>query len=365
MRTVGVEEELLLVSKETGEPLAMSAAVLAGTSDDSVFEEELQLQQLEFGTRPQSTMDEIEAEIRRWRGEAARRAGRVGATVAALGTSPLPVSPSLSPGERYAWMAEEYGLTANEQLTCGCHVHVSVESDEEGVAVLDRIRPWLAPLLAMTANSPFWQAQDTAYASYRSRVWGRWPSAGPVAPFGSAEGYHATVRSMIATGVLRDEGMIYFDARLSRSYPTVEIRVGDVCLEPEDTVLLAALVRGLVETSAAAWRAGEPVPEASVGLLRLAAWRAGRSGLDSQLVDPRTWSPAPAAVVLRALVDHVSDALTEYGDLDMVRERLEALLARGTGARTQRALFEKSGGDLRALVAECARITAPGPVGIG
>lgn len=105
------------------------------------------------------------------------------------------------------------------------------------MAVLDRIRPWLPP--ALSANSPFWQGQDSGYASYRSRVWGRRPSAAPVEPFGSAARYHALVRTMVATGALRDEGMIYSDARLSRTYPTVEIRIADVCLDASTTGLLA------------------------------------------------------------------------------------------------------------------------------
>ncbi|MDT0323939.1 YbdK family carboxylate-amine ligase, partial [Streptomyces millisiae] len=139
-------------------------------------------------------------------------------------------------------------------------------SDEEGVAVLDRVRCWLPVLLALTANSPFWQGQDTRYASYRSRVWGRWPSAGPVELHGSAERYHEQVAALVSTGVLKDEGMVYFDARLSRSYPTVEVRIADVCQDPADTVLLAALTRALVETAAREWRAGEPPQDTEVAL---------------------------------------------------------------------------------------------------
>ncbi len=185
-------------------------------------------------------------------------------------------------------MAEHYGLTAQEQLTCGCHVHVSVESDEEGVAVLDRMRVWLPVLLALSANSPFWQGKDTRYGSYRSQVWGRWPSAGPVEIHGSAEAYHARVRSLVATGALRDEGMIYFDARLSHRYPTVEVRVADVCLDPADTVLLATLVRGLVETSAREWREGRPVPDTS------AKPAAGRLLAGGPLGPGRPAAPPPA-----------------------------------------------------------------------
>ncbi|MGW0585700.1 glutamate--cysteine ligase, partial [Streptomyces sp. NPDC002920] len=265
MRTVGVEEELLLVDPETGDPKALSAVVLARAArcetnpeEPSVFQKELHNQMVEFATRPHERMGDLAADIVAIRAEAAQHAREAGCTVAALATSPLAVSPSVSIGHRYKWMAEQYGIATREQIVCGCHVHVSVGSDEEGVAVLDRIRPWLPTLMALSANSPFWQGRETGYNSYRRRVWLRWPSAGPTELFGSAEGYHRRVSDMVATGTILDEKMVYFDARLSARYPTVEVRVADVCLHAETAALVATLVRGLVETAARAWEAGEP-----------------------------------------------------------------------------------------------------------
>ncbi|MGW0337471.1 glutamate--cysteine ligase 2 [Streptomyces sp. NPDC003011] len=360
MRTVGVEEELLLVDPETGEPQALSAAVLARASrddaDQDVFEKELHNQMLEFATHPQSAMEELHAEIVRCRKEAARHAEESGCAVAALATSPLPVSPSVASGRRYQWMAEQYGIATQEQLVLGCHVHVSVESDEEGVAVLDRIRPWLSVLSALSANSPFWQGKDTGYSSYRSRVWQRWPSAGATEPFRSAERYHRRVADMVATGVILDEGMIYFDARLSRQYPTVEIRVSDVCLRADTAVLVATLTRGLVETAAREWREGVEPAGHSVSLLRMASWRAARWGLTEELLHPATMRRMPAETVVRALLEHVEDALADSGDLDRARETCDELLRGGSGDRVQRALLERTG-SLRDVVTECVRHT--------
>ncbi|MFJ9821985.1 glutamate--cysteine ligase [Streptomyces sp. NPDC101151] len=346
MRTVGVEEELLLVDPDSGEPEALAAAVLARAEQDDpgqeVFEKELFGQMLEFATHPQADMADLEAEVVRCRKQAARLADDMGCTVAALATSPLPVSPSISVSERYRWMAEHYGITARD-LVCGCHVHVSVESDQEGVAVIDRLRPWLPVLCALSANSPFWQGRDTGYAGYRSRVWGRWPSAGPTELFGSAERYHRRVADMVATGAILDLAMAYFDARLSASYPTVEIRVADGCLRADTAVLVAALARSLLETAARDWRAGRPPLDHSVNLLRLAAWRAARSGLEKDLLDPATMRPEPAADVLRSLLEHAEDALTECGDAAWVEAAVADLLRRGNGAREQRRLLERTG----------------------
>ncbi|MFQ6148714.1 glutamate--cysteine ligase [Streptomyces seoulensis] len=360
MRTVGVEEELLLVDPETGEPKALSAAVLARAeaddADQDVFEKELYGQMLEFATHPQTDMVELGAEIARCRKEAARHAGEIGCAVAALATSPLPVSPTISINPRYQWLADQYGIATREQLVCGMHVHVSVESDEEGVAVLDRIRPWLPVLVAISANSPFWQGRDSSYDSYRSRVWDRWPSAGPTELFGSPERYHRLVADMVSTGVILDEKMAYFDARLSERYPTVEVRVSDVCLHAETAQLIATLARALVETAARDWRAGREPADHSVTLLRLAAWQAARAGLARELLHPDTMRRLPAESVLEALLDHVGDALTDSGDLAGVREAVAGLLRHGNGARVQRELLERTG-SLREVVTECVRHT--------
>jgi carboxylate-amine ligase len=360
VRTVGVEEELLLVDPESGEPRALAAAVLARAAlavpGQDVFEKELYGQMLEFATHPQSDMAELGEEIVRCRKEAARLAGELGCAVVALAASPLPVSPSISVNRRYQWLAEQYGIATRDQLVCGCHVHVAVESDEEGVAVLDRVRPWLPALVAISANSPFWQGSDTGYASYRSRVWARWPSAGPTELFRSAQRYHRLVADMVATGVILDEGMVYFDARLARRYPTVEIRVADVCLRAGTAVLVATLARALVETAAREWREGREPVDHGVGLQRLAGWRAARSGLGGELLDPGTLRPRAAPAVLDALLAHTRDALAGSGDLAAVEEGVERLLRCGNGADEQRELLATAG-SLRDVVTGCVQRT--------
>ncbi|MBV8540619.1 MAG: glutamate--cysteine ligase [Pseudonocardiales bacterium] len=344
VRSVGVEEELLLVDPDSGRALALSSAVLRDVADgaDQALTAELMCQQIETNTRPCVKLDELAREVRRWRHAAGVAAEGRGARVAALATSPLPVDPVVSSLPRHRRIVDEFALTAQEQLTCGCHVHVQIESEAEGVAVLDRIRGWLPCLLALSANSPFWQGQDSGYASFRSQVWARWPAAGPTDLFGSAETYHATTRAMIETGTLLDVGMVYFDARLSSVHPTVEVRVADVCLVADDTVLLAALVRALVETAARSWRAGLPPAPLRTELLRLAGWRAGRSGLDGDLVGP-TGRPAPADQVIRNLMDHVRPVLEDHGELEVVEDLLITVLRRGSGAAAQRRIYRTSG----------------------
>jgi carboxylate-amine ligase len=368
MRTVGVEEELLLVESNTGHPSSVAARVLRtyaaleggppsiGDPPRGSMDHEFKREQLETYTAPHSRMSELESELRTWRERASAGAGDAGARIVATGTSPTPVEPHVFRDRRYRRMADRFGATASEQLTCGCHVHVAVSSDEEAVGVLDRIRVWLPCLLALSANSPFWQGRDTRYDSFRSQALYRWPSSGPTDVFGSAAAYRQRVDDMLATGVLLDRGMVYFDARASHRHPTVEIRAADVCLDVRDAVLVAALSRGLVETAAAQWAAGEPPPPVPTSLLRLATWQASREGIAGNLLDPLTARPRPARDVIADLAQHVDAALRASGDAQLVGGGIEALFTRGNGAMRQRAVMDKTG-NLDEVVADLVRVT--------
>ncbi|MDQ0767876.1 carboxylate-amine ligase [Pseudarthrobacter defluvii] len=365
-RTFGIEEELLLVDTATGEAVPLAGALLdlyvrpLEAAAGPVLTAEFQQEMIEVVTPPHATLADLEKDIVAGRAIAHQAAEDVGVRVAALGTSPLPADPHPVQLRRFRAMAEEYGLTAREQLTCGCHIHVSVDSPEEGVAVLDRMRNWLPVLIGLSANSPFWHGQDSRYASYRSQVWNRWPSAGPLEVLGSPEAYHQLVHDMVSTGVALDEGMIYFDARLSRHYPTVEIRLADVCLRPWNTVLLAGLARALVETAAREWREGiEPVAVPSA-LLRLAGWKASRWGLQDELLDPHTHRPAPALAVVNSLLNHVRGALGDIGDLHRVEDLMDRLLAEGTGAVRQKEVLHRTG-ELERVVEDAADCTVSAP----
>jgi carboxylate-amine ligase len=386
VRTVGVEEELLVVDGN-GRPVplgpdALDVASRRGEGENPEEHDraeregsqagdektaahlmpELKAQQLELGTAVCRTLSEVDGQLRFWRARAQSAAAAAGAHVAALATSPIAVSPIPTEGDRYARMLDAFGLTAREMLTCGCHVHVSVTDDDEGVAVLNRIRIWLPVLTALTANSPFWQGEDTGYASFRSQAWHRWPSAGPNEVFADAGEYHRLIDQVLATGTVLDTGMVYFDARLSASWPTVEVRTADVALRVEDAVTLAGVVRGLVETAARDARAGNPPPAVPAAVLRVAAWRAGRSGLSGDLVHPLTGRPRSAADVLGALLDHIRPALAHAGDEQRVADGLGALLRRGTGADLQRRVHEETA-DLTAVVRAAVTLTGGRPEG--
>lgn len=341
MRTIGVEEEFLIAGPD-GAPRAVAAAVLQHASaelpqDDGTpggsLEKEFAQEQVETSTRPCDDLDALLAEVRAGRARADASAQHTGNHIVALATSPHPTDPTVVVDARARRIMALFARTAQDQLTSGCHVHVSVDDDAEGVRVVDHLRRWNPVLLAMSANSPFWHGDDSGYQSFRSQIWGRWPTAGPTAPFGDPETYHRTVTELVESGTILDSGMVYFDARLSAHYPTVEVRVADVCLDPEDAVLIGALVRALADTAVD----GDQEPDRTrTELIRVAGWRAARTGLSEDLLSPVTGKPAPAAEVVGQLIEHVTPALRNNGDLGHVEAGVRRLFERGNGAAQQR-----------------------------
>jgi carboxylate-amine ligase len=266
--------------------------------------------------------------------------------------------PTSVAGDRFGRITGEFALMAEQQLTCGMHVHVSIESPTEGVGVLDHIRGWLPVLTALCVNSPFWQGVDTGYASYRMVVLSQLPSTGPAPIWGSHAAYSRAVEQTIATGAAFDLAMIYFDARLSATYPTVEIRVMDVCRDAGLAVSVAALCRALVDTAAVSWAAGERPPDLAAPALRSASWRAARHGLADRLYDPFTGRLAPAWDVVDRFLTHVRPAVAENGDDGLVNDALRRVQRRGTGADIQLRRW-RAGQPLARVLLEAQLPTAP------
>ena len=143
-------------------------------------------------------------------------AARLGMGVVAAGAVPLsvPAEMQVTQTARYRQMLADYQLLAREQLICGTQVHIGVDDRDESVAVANRVAPYLPTLLALSASSPFWaDGSDTGYSSGRTLVWQRWPTTGLAAPVSSAAEYDRLVSDLVASGVITDAGMVYFDVR--------------------------------------------------------------------------------------------------------------------------------------------------------
>ncbi|MFC4110725.1 carboxylate-amine ligase [Micromonospora zhanjiangensis] len=357
--TVGVEEEFLLVDPETGAAVPAVEAVLEQVPPELAgqVQTEFQTSQIEIGSPPGLELAALRHSLGLLRAGLATAAADAGVRLLAVGTGPVagPVPPVMDK-PRFHRMIERYRLLVPSPGTNGMHVHVAVHDREVAVQVLNHLRPWLPILHAATANSPFYEGVDTGYASWRSVLWERWPATAPTPPLRSYAHYQQLLEDLITSGSILDEGMLYWYARLSASYPTVEIRIGDVCPSLDDTILIAALLRALVGTVLADIEAGRPAPEVDHHLLAAAHWRAAHDGLEGLAVDLPSATPRPAWHLMRQLFERVRPELERHGDLAEVTSLLGRLRGHGTGAARQRATYARTG-EMIDVIEDLARQT--------
>jgi carboxylate-amine ligase len=356
--TFGVEEEFLLVDPATGEPVAVNTAVARHAADRGVkLQLELTSCQIETNTNATGGSCELRRQLTRLRRVAAEAAEASGAQL--LAAALPPTRPDIFPitdTPRYREIAEKFGMVAEEGI-CGVHVHVAVPSREVAIRVSNRLRPWLPLLLALTANSAIYRNIDTRYASWRSVVWARWPSAGPPPHFDSVDEYDGMVRMLRRAGAALDDGMVYWDIRASAKFPTIEVRVADVPATVGETVLLATLIRASVMTALDDDRRGEPSPPLTPHALKAAYWKSAREGLDGKAIDLlESHAPVPARKLLQRMVEHVRPALEDVGDYEMVNCELARLDYQGNGAMRQRRAWHRRH-DVKDVIAELTAAT--------
>ncbi|GAA1114603.1 glutamate--cysteine ligase [Kitasatospora arboriphila] len=361
--TVGVEEEYLLLDPESGLPLPRVDEVrrIAGLHP-AVHHDELQNEllqaQVEVATPVCRGLGEVGGHLLRLRHALATAAETAGCRLAACGTAPYApdAPPAIVDSPRYHSIRSIVTRLADEAMINGMHVHVAVPDPETGVAVLNRLRPWLPVLTALSANSPLWYGTDTGYASWRTVVFGRWPISGIPPYFADAQDYERRIDHLLEARMIRDRGQLYWQARLSAKFPTVELRSMDVQLRADEAVMLAGLVRALVVTVKRDAAEGVPPDGRTPESLEGAAWHAARYGMDGTLHDPATGLSRPAGEVVAGMMELLAPALEELGDTRAVAPLVGRLLREGNGAERQRRHLVEHGrtGLINMIAAESA-----------
>lgn len=350
MTTLGIEEEYLLLDPSSGLPVHCANEVqglleTAPTIDRDEVQRELLSCQIETATPVCATLTEAEESLlnfRRQLSAAARKSG-----VRAAGTASAPrISeeyPELTDKQRYHELKASARGIVGDQFVNGLHVHVEVPDKETGVQALNRIRPWLPIITALSTNSPYWLDRDSGFGSWRVVHYRRWPVQGCAPVFADAADYERRIQRLVNTGVIIDRGVLTWMARLSDAYPTLEVRTGDAQLEAQDSVLLAGLIRGLVTTAVRDTAAGIPYLDPEPELLDAAMWQAARQGLTDDVVNLETGKLTPAQDQINRLLDYVGAALEEESDVAWISAGLDTVRERGTGAERQRRAMEQGG----------------------
>ncbi|WP_144754032.1 carboxylate--amine ligase/circularly permuted type 2 ATP-grasp protein [Curtobacterium pusillum] len=362
--TLGAEEELHLIDLESGRLSAKAPRLLPKLPADR-FGAELQRTTIETNTPVVRTLDDLRRVIVDLRQELSAAIAPAGVTIAAAGTAPRSeyADFELTSGGRYGRMQEQYRMLVDEQLICGLQVHVGVSDRDLAVQIAQRVAPVLPVLLALSASSPFWNGQDTGYSSFRSIIWQRWPSAGSFGRVSDAAEYDKVLDDLIASGVIADKKMAYFDVRPSSHAPTLELRVCDATPIVDDAVLIAGLFRAAVRKAEKAVESGAEWHPRSEPLHRAAMWQAARGGLTGELLGlGQHPERLPAETAVRQLVSRLRPELEELGDWGTVAELAEDTLARGNSTDRQRTAYAERG-ELDDVVASVVEDTAGTPSG--
>jgi len=346
--TFGIEEEYFLVHPLTLRPVNLADTVLAdlapATAGSGLVTHEFLASQLERSTAVFTELAEAEADLAGFRAELASVARRHGVLAVGTGTTfDAQAAPTLTDSARYHRLGSGVRGIVRDHQICATHVHVGVPNREAGVHALNCVRVWLPTLLALTGNSPFWRGRETGFDSWRAVIMRRWATTGCPPTFADAADYDERIRRLVGVAATVDTATVAWYARLSETFPTLEVRVADAQLEPAPALLLTALTRALVATGVAEAERGAAPCALEPELLDAALWHASRDGIRGELLDPTTRQLAPARQVTGALQRYVDDALDAAGDRARVRDLLERLWRTGTGAQQQLRTFRAGG----------------------
>jgi glutamate---cysteine ligase / carboxylate-amine ligase len=344
--TIGVEEEYLLVDPETRN--------LAGDPGPKVMEEcrkilgpqvspEFLKAQIEVGTKVSKDIDATRADLTRLRSALCEVADSNGLALIASSTHPFAdwSDQQVTEADRYLMLAQDLQAVVRRLVICGMHVHVGVEDPEIRIDLMNQVTYFLPHLLALSTSSPFWHGAETGLKSYRMTVFYSMPRTGIPEQFSSWAEYERHVAVLQRAGVIEDATKLWWDVRPSARYPTIEMRISDVCTRIDDGLAIAALFQSLLamlfrlRSENKRWRSYADM------LVAENTWRAQRYGIDAEMVDFGKGELAPYSKLLDEIIELVRVDAGELGCLTDV-ERARDIVAGGTSADRQLATYRAS-----------------------
>ena len=337
--SLGVEEEFQLVDADSFELVSRIEPVLDGFHGETVEERvkpELLQSVVETSTRIATTVGEAIDDLIDLRERLSRVAAEQDALIASAGTHPFSryEDQDVTDRPRYARLAESFGWVAAQQMVFGLHVHVGVSSAAKAIACANGVRNHLPELLALSANSPFWQGRPTGLASTRAKILEGLPRAGLPPALSSFEDFELLVERGVRTGCFPDYTQIWWDVRPHPRLGTIEVRIADGQTRIGSIAAIVAFVQSLVATLGSDFECGETpsiVPEL---LLEENKWRATRDGLGAHFIDPEDDAVRSAPEAIRILAERCAPAADALGCADEL-ELVEEILEHGTGADEQ------------------------------
>jgi glutamate---cysteine ligase / carboxylate-amine ligase len=343
--TLGVEEEYQLLDGATFDLVQHIDTILAAVSGHELEDQinaELMQSVLEIATPVCRTAGDVMHELAKLRAYVTGVAHDKLLRVGSAGTHPFSLfeRQRITARDRYHALIDQLQYVARRELIFGMHIHVAIDEPEKAIQVVNGLLPQLAPLLALSASSPFWRGEPTGLASSRQMVFSAFPRSGPPPRFRDYADYADVVGRLEASGCIADYTHIWWDIRLHPRLGTVEIRICDAVTRVEDAVAIAAYCQALVKQLCERYEAGEEISSYHRILTSENKWLAARYGLEAPVMDLATGrrNRVPVARLIRRTASELMPHARELGS-ERELEGILSILARGNGADHQLRIY--------------------------
>ena len=367
--TLGVEEEYMLLDPESFDLVQHIETVLDAVAEHELADRinaELMQSVLEIATPVCRTAADVMRELTTLRSYVRDVGREQGLRVGSAGTHPFSLfeRQRITAKDRYHALIDQLQYVARRELIFGMHIHVAIDDPDKAIQVVNGLLPQLAPLLAMSASSPFWRGEPTGLASSRQIVFSAFPRSGPPPRFRDYEDYAAVVGQLERTGCIADYTHIWWDIRPHPKWGTIEVRICDAVTQLEDAVAIAAYCQALVKILCERYDAGEEIPTYHRILTTENKWLAARYGLEAPVMDLATGRRirVPIAKLVRRTLRALEPHARELGS-ERELEGISALLARGNSADRQLRVFNANR-DIVEVARSIADATEPAPAGV-
>ena len=339
--TLGVEEEYQLLDGQTFDLVQHIETMLDAVSGHELEERinpELMQSVIEITTPVCRTPADVMRELVTLRGYVTGVAHGKGMRVGSAGTHPFSLfeRQRITAKDRYRALIDQMQYIARRELIFGMHVHVAVDDPEKAIKVVNGLLPHIAPLLALSASSPFWRGEPTGLASSRQMVFSAFPRSGPPPRFRDYADYADVVGQLESSGCINDYTSIWWDIRLHPRLGTVEIRICDAVTRVEDAVAIAAYCQAVVKQLSEAYEAGDEIPSYHRILTSENKWLAARYGLEAPVLDLGAGrrNRIPIARMVRRTLKQIEPHARDLG-AERELEGVDAILRRGSSAARQ------------------------------
>jgi carboxylate-amine ligase len=357
--TIGVEEELMIVDAETLDLSNSIEALLQGIPQDLVGEVKPELLEsvCEIATTPCKNTQEVAEQLRHLRRVTQETAAKEGLAIGSAGTHPFAMweEARVVARPRYRELIAGLQFIARQELIFGVHVHVAVDDPDKAIHVANGMRVHVPLLLALSANSPFWRADETGLLSTRTPIFRAFPRVGIPPRYDNWADYEKRIEFMKTAKTIQDYTYLWYDVRPHPVFGTVEVRVMDSQTRVEHTLGLAAMVQALVKELCEHYESGKKLSRYPYEMLDENKFIAARHGLDSELVDLPKATRVPTKQLARRVLDRVREHSQDLGSADEL-DCVEDILENGNGGSRQLIVYEANH-DLREVMAEIVEKT--------